>query len=162
MKRTGIAPVLSCMYLVVAVSPQTLAQWGDNITTIDGGRCSAFLDEEAENRAAAHSTRVTADALNLKGVSYVQSGDFPSALTAFQQSLDLSRQAADLSGQSRALTHIGLCHEALGEHQAALDNLLLALEVSAALGTNREKRVRSVKLAISTEYGDSLTQVSST
>ena len=130
MKRVGIARNLLCTFVLLAAWSQ--AQTADNVSTVpdresdcSGGR-AAFLSDTTANT---HPTSKTAEALMEEGTSHFQCRDFPSALADLQQSLDLSRQIGDSSGQSKALTLLAMCYEATGRHQRALENLFLALKV---------------------------------
>ena len=130
MKRVGASRFLFSTFVLLVAWSQ--AQAANNVpldNDRDSNRSEGQIAFLSESKADAPSTRETPEALIQEGTSHFQNRDFPSALADLQQSVDLSRQTDNSHAQSRALTLLAMCYEAIGKHQRALENLSLALKV---------------------------------
>lgn len=145
MERVGTAYLVFCIWLFLSGWSQ--AQGVNNVITYQssdqaGNTGQIALPSELKT-VDAYSTPRTPEALLLEGASYFQDGNLRSALAAFQQSLDLYRQARNAKGEGRALIYIGMCHEAVRRYQVALDTFYLALNVQRRVG-DKQGEARSL------------------
>jgi len=87
---------------------------------------------QAAARSAHPQTRGTA--LNLLGKQYHALGDYETALKYYQQSLAISREIGDRSGEGTTLNNIAGIYRARGDYKTALDYLQQSLAILREIG----------------------------
>lgn len=97
---------------------------------------------ESADRALVLSEKIgfrkgIADALNMKGVAWVEQGNYSRALEFYQRSLEISREINDKRGLASAYNNIALIHYNVGSFGKALENFELAVKLNKETGNKR-------------------------
>jgi len=77
---------------------------------------------------------LTAKAKKMLGIVYVETGNYPDAVSAFTGALAAVRQAGEPLQEVEILSNLGLAHQYAGHYSAAIPCYERAIEVAAATG----------------------------
>lgn len=100
-------------------------------------RLSLELSERALNQAVGPDLKIMrCRILSAMGNAHYFLGEYPSALTRYQESLEVAEELGDLELSANALNNIGIIYYVWGEHDQALDFYLRAI----ALGIDQDNK----------------------
>jgi DNA-binding SARP family transcriptional activator len=95
-------------------------------------KAKELLSEALRLAQGAHCGRIEAQVLHRLGEAHLLTGDLADAVSAFEQSLSLSRDIGDLIGEAYILQGIGVARVRQGDFDRARDELRRALEYAVS------------------------------
>ena len=98
------------------------------------GMYRTLLDDWLLPLAKANDLQIRADALNQIGVQYFHLGQYDTALDLLQQSLAITQQIGDKSGEGSTLNNMGEISRMRGDYDNALDFLKQSLAITQQIG----------------------------
>ncbi len=113
---------------------------------------------EPANQAVAVAERlnndlVLAKCLKMLGVMYIETGNFPAAMTALTRALPAARSAGDSEQESGIFNNLGLAHQYAGQFSMAIPCYERSIEVADPAATLRlTQAVPLVNIAVASLY----------
>lgn len=104
----------------------------------NGKEAILLLNEALELADSTTMETMQASIFLALGNAYRNQGDYNTALSFFENSLQLHRQHADSLGECKALEHINIIYQKQGQYERALDALFSVLEIKKEFGDSRD------------------------
>ena len=98
------------------------------------GLFQTLLDQWLPEICQSTDKKTRAEALGQTGKQYLHLGDYDTAFSYLKQSLEISQEIGDKSGEGATLNNISQVYKARGDYDTALSYLKQSLEISQEIG----------------------------